>query len=452
MNNRAKFISGDIKKHLIAMSLPSLIAIFTNLTIQAADMYFIARLGKASLTAISFVLPIMNIIFGINLGLAIATSATIALLIGANNFKDAKQFASVVICTAFIIALVIATLGLILFPFPFNLLGVKSFIIMQEIHQFVEIWYISLLFSFILFICDFILRAHGSIKISSSLFILVSLLNLFFDPILIFGLGPFPALGIAGAAWSGMIARVIVLFIVLTLLIKQDYLSFKADKNKIKPFIINMLSYFIPASLTNFIPPISVAITTYLLATISTNAVAAFGLASSIQAVSLVPFFALSGSINPVVAQNFGAKQFSRIAEGMRFSILLCFIWGSLVSIILFLSKTFIIDLFTQNYQIIRVANYYFDIVPISYMGWGIVMMTCAYFNGCKKPINSTIISFVRMILLFVPLAFIFKWLFSYIGIFIALNITNLSIGLLCLFLLRKILFETKTVNVLSTN
>ena len=444
MSNKAIYTQGSVRRHLAAAATPLFFSIFCNLIIQATDMYFISRLGGRSVTAISFCFPLIRLLIGFSLGLGIATSTIIARLIGAKQDEKAQHLAGTLLYIAIVLGVTLSFLGELLFPFPFNLLGAHQAHMLDLIHQFMEIWFITLIFQLCLFVSDFALRAYGMVKISSSLFIAASLLNLVLDPILIFGVGPIPHLGLAGSALAGLFARLTVLGFSLHYLYKKQLINFKLDLSALKSQLKDIFSYFIPASLTNLVPGVSVAFTTSLLASISTHAVAAFGIATTIQSLVLVPFFALSGGLNPFIAQNHGANHSHRATEGLQTSLWVCLVWGLLVAISLACAKDMILSHYTHDPAIIAVGEKFFDIAPLGYFAWGFVMMICAYFNATKRPFLSTLLSLSRTVIVFIPLAFLLKYLFSYEGVFSAFALANIGVALGMVWLKRREFFPRR--------
>ena len=200
-----------------------------------------------------------------------------------------------------------------------------------------------------------------------------SILHMILGPFLIFGLLGAPALGLEGAAWANLIARLIVFIITLYILGKREKLlsytriSLQAVLNSWRK--IMMVS--VPATATNLIGPISTAIVVSLLASFSQETVAGFGIASRIEGLFVIPLFALSASIGPFVGQNWGAERHDRANAAMIWSFKYSLIWGAIVAILLLLFGTDVAALFDENEAVIDVASLYLLLVPLSYGTWG---------------------------------------------------------------------------------
>lgn len=425
----AKFLEGKIYRHIINMALPGLVVIAVNLSIVLVDTYFISRLGHLQLTAMGFIFPVIETIQGISLGIGIATSTGIARFLGQNEFTKAQQYFCYSLIISFICGTALTVLGYTFHQYVFKLLGANH-LVLPYIWDFIKVWLASMFVYLLLFAMSFGMRGHGEIKLNSTFFIIVAVLNLLFDPPLIFGWFGLPKLGITGAALAGFLARTIILFVYFIFLIQKKWLKLPEVMN-LRYYSKNFFKTAIPASLTNFIPPLSIAITTYLLAGISLNAVAAFGIATRIQMFFVIPLFAISGAISSIVAQNYGANLYHRSNETLHYSLLSSIAWGLTVTLIIYLIRFPLVETFSQQPAIVKIGTDYLSIVPVSYLGWGMIMMFCSYFNAIGKPLYATFISLLRMLIIFIPLALLLKHFYSDTGIFFALSISNLMVAFL---------------------
>ena len=169
--------------------------------------------------------------------------------------------------------------------------------------------------------------------------------------------------------------------------------------------------------------------------------VAGFGVATRIESVSVMVLFALSASIGPFVGQNWGAGRPERVREGLRVAYLFCIGWGLLVAVPLLLFGEAISGVVDESSPVIRTAAWYLAVVPWSYGLWGVLMMASASFNALGKPLPSTALSFSRMFVLYVPLAYLLDQMLGYHGIFIATAISNCVMGVLGFLWFRHLFF-----------
>ncbi|MDY7020109.1 MAG: MATE family efflux transporter, partial [Cyanobacteriota bacterium] len=264
--------------------------------------------------------------------------------------------------------------------------------------------------------------------------------NIVLDPLFIFGIGAFPGLGLRGAAIATVIARSLTLIAALIILHFRERMilwCLSCLKSCWQCWKEIMFVGF-PAASTNMITPISLGILTSLLATYSPEVVAGFGISSRIESFSVIIPMALSSTMGPFVGQNSGAKLYGRVNRSLRLSYLFCIGFGFCIAIILWATSTPIIQVFDTNPEVVSSATRYLSIVPISYGTYGIFLVACSAFNALGKPFPAVMLTLVRMLILYVPLAYLGSWLLGINGIFIAACISNLIIGIAAIIWTRR--------------
>ena len=436
--SRAIFLRGSIRGHLWRLSYPGAIYLFATFGFVLADTYFIAQLGPAPLAAIGFAFPIIEFATGIALGLGIACSTLTGQALGANKKNRIKHTVGSALLGNLCLSIVLTLLGIFTLVHIFPLLG-ATHTTMPYIMQFMHIWYWGLPLFMLINSISFTFRVYGWVKTSALLNVSAAAINLVLDPLLIFGLWGVPHMGIAGAALAGIIARAIIVACGIITLWHRDIIAFPRCFKLILGYWKRLLHVAMPASLTNMIPPLSVAFSTFLLSHISQSAVAGYGVASRIQWFTVIPMLCLSGSLSPVVSQNHGAKQFARSRYALSQSLWFCLLWGALSCIVLALFARSITGVFTQDPAIAQVSRHFLYIVPVSFFGWGMVMMLASTLNAMAKPLYSTVISALRMLVLFFPLATLLMWWLGTNGVFWALSLSNILAALLGWLIVKRL-------------
>ena len=260
-----------------------------------------------------------------------------------------------------------------------------------------------------------------------------SVVNVILDPILIFGFGPVPAMGLNGAALAALLSR-FVIFVGTVYLMKYrlDMLTFnRPDKKELLSSWRDILHVGIPAAGTNAIIPVATGVITAMLARYGPEAVAGFGVASRVESLMLVIFYALSAIIGPFVGQNMSANRPDRIFRALRLCSLFCLGSGLVIAILLALTGGWVSRLFSENPAVTDVSALFLVVVPISYGAYGMVMVMNASFNGMGKPMPAVHISVGRMMVIYVPLAIVADRLFGVVGIFAAYMLANIITGML---------------------
>jgi len=258
-------------------------------------------------------------------------------------------------------------------------------------------------------------------------------LNAILDPIFIFGWLGFPRLEIAGAAVASLTANLIMLGFTLIYLATR----LRVFANPIVPLVQiaeswwNLLRIGLPAMLTNAIIPIANGIVMAIVATHGVTAVAGFGIAMRIEPVALIPFYALSAVSSPFFGQNIAAGKHDRLVEARRVISRFCIRFGLLAAAALCLVAEPLSGFFTDSMAIREVSVTYIWLVSLSYGAYGLVMSVNAAFNGIGRPLPGVLISSMRVLIVFLPLAFLGHWLFGLPGLFGATALSNIGIGAL---------------------
>jgi Na+-driven multidrug efflux pump len=261
--------------------------------------------------------------------------------------------------------------------------------------------------------------------------ITAALINGLLDPVLIFGLFGFPALGVQGAAMATVVSNTIVLVFTVWRLqfVIRVYASPLAPLGTILESWKHVLHIGIPAMITNSIIPVSSAIVVSMIATFGVEAVAGFGVAMRIEPIFLIPFYALSAISSPFFGQNSGAGRFDRLFEARRVLTRFCLWFGLALAVVLVIVSKPLTGLYSTAEPIQSVAISYLWIATWSYGAYGLVMSVNAAFNGMGKPLPGVAISTCRVIVVFLPLAFALREFMGLTGLFAATLVSNLLMG-----------------------
>ena len=437
--NKAKLTEGSVGRHLLDMALPVLLGITTMMGQAFIDAYFLGQVGDRALAAHAFSFPILMIVTSVAIGMGAGTSSVVARAIGANDMRRARRLATDSLLLSFLITAAFCILGVLTINPLFRLLGAPEDMI-PMIRSFMLILYSGVPFVVVGMVGMASMRATGDTRLPSKLMMMGAALNVILDPIFIFGLGPVPALGLNGAAMAALIARGLIFVGAIYLLRgRLNMVSFnRPDPIELRKSWRDILHVGIPAAGTNAIVPIATAIITALIAGYGPEAVAGFGVASRIESLVLVMFYALSAVIGPFVGQNLSVGNYARILESMRLSMLFCVGAGLLVAALLALSANWLPTLFSDNESVLGVARLFLWIAPIGYAGYGLVMTINAAFNGLGKPLPGVAVSLMRTILLYVPLALIGQHFYGIVGIFAAYAIANVVTGFVAYAWIKK--------------
>ncbi|MDF4701748.1 MATE family efflux transporter, partial [Vibrio parahaemolyticus] len=226
---------------------------------------------------------------------------------------------------AVVLVALASTLGFFTVTPLFTLLGAKEALI-PLIGQYMHVWYLTIPLLVIPMAGNSAIRATGDTKTPAKIMMLAGLINGVLDPLLIFGIGPFPELGIQGAAIASALSWLGALIGSFYVLIQRERLLGLPQWQRLKEDWQQILKVGTPAALSNAMNPLSGAILMMMLSSHGTAAVAAYGAAQRIESILILVLMALTSALTPFMAQNFGAKNPQRAFQGlfvsMRFSVL----------------------------------------------------------------------------------------------------------------------------------
>ena len=287
-----------------------------------------------------------------------------------------------------------------------------------------------------------IVRATGDTFMPGMLMLSSAVINIILDPLLIFGIGPFPHMGIRGAALATVLARGVSFVFIMVILIKCEIL-FTMALGKVRDVLKTWKQVIYvagPAALAMLIAPLSIGFITRLLSTYGKEAVAAFGVASRVEMLALMVIGALGSVLIIFIGQNVSKQKFGRIFTALKYARAFSLAWGALVFVLLLIFRHSIASIFTSDTRVISIAASYFLIVGSSYGFQGLGMLSMASFNGLNKPFSSMFFSMIRLLVLYVPLAWLGSKFFALNGIFWAGFTANIVAGILAFgFLYRSV-------------
>ncbi|MGF1903760.1 MATE family efflux transporter [Aliivibrio salmonicida] len=443
MQDKHGLLTQPIADILLKLTTPMVFGMVAILLFNLVDTFFISLLGTDALAAVSFTFPVTFAVNCITMGIGVGLSASIGRLLGQGNSRHAAQLTTHGLILAIGLIIIACFIGFFTIDPLFRLLGAEDKLI-PLIHQYMSIWYLTIPLLVIPMSSNSAIRATGDTKTPAKIMMLAGLINGILDPLLIFGYGPFPELGIKGAAiasgisWFGALcASFYVLTHKVKLLALPKMSSLFSDWKQI-------LSIGTPAGLSTALNPISGAILMMMLASQGTVAVASYGAAQRVESLMLLVMISLTSALSPFVAQNLGAKQPERVKEAIflavKFSVLFqLFLYILIVPLSIPLSH-----LFSQDGLVQHGLWMYLICVPFSYGFQGIIMVLVSSLNAMQKPLHSFSWSFMRLFIFTLPTAWVGSHYYGMEGLFIGIAIGNILGGTTAwIYIKRSKLLET---------
>lgn len=418
---------GDVFGHVLRMVIPMCFGIVAMMAVGVVDAYWVGRLGTAQQAAVQFVFPVSMAVMSIAIGLGAGAVSVVSRAAGRGNTDRTRRLATDSIVLAFAVVLVASLIGIATIGPLFTLMGATD-AMMPHIRDFMVIWYAGIVFMVGPMIASNLIRALGDAVLPSIIMILAAVFNMALDPLLIFGLGPVPAMGVQGAAAATLIANLVVFVIAMAILIVREKLLDLSwpGWDELYWNWREIARVGIPAAGSNMINPISMAIAFAAMARFGEPAVGGLGVAMRVEAFAIIPLFALSASIGPVTGQNGGAEQTGRVREAFAKSFMLCAAWSVFIAAGLFVFGGTLAGWFLPSEEGRAVAETYWNIVPFTVMGYGIAMAASAGFNGLGRPLHGIAINIFRGFGLLAPLSWIVGTFYGSTGVIAAIAAANL--------------------------
>lgn len=428
---RPDLLQEPVGQTLFRTSVPTTIGAVAVILYYLADTFFVSLLGTSELAALSFTFPATILITYFGVGLGIGTSALVARALGGSDTAQAQRMTFAAMGMGLLAGVALIPLALASIDVVFPLLGAGPERL-QLIREFMHIWYLGMPLQLMQFAGTAVIRASGNARLHGKLMTISAIINAVLDPILIFGLGPIPAMGIGGAALATVIAWLYTVVAILhTLCVKENLMRLHLPPlTELLATWRQLLRITLPAALANMITPISTGVLTAALATYGPQAVAAYGVVSRVEALVMIVVLGMSMSLPPFISQNYGAGRHARVCEGLRMSLRFVLLWQFVLYLVVAFAAPWIATLFTRDPAVQEIIVTVLRILPASYSFQGMVVLSASSFNALHAPRNGLFTSLIRFFLFYVPLALLGNQLYGIAGLFAGAALGNVLAGL----------------------
>lgn len=433
MSSSQNLLTAPIAPVLTKMTKQVLFGMFMLMSFNLIDTFFIGLLGTDPLAAISFTFPVTFTIISLSIGLGIGTSAVIAKARGGGNLEEAQNDGLGALLLSFMLVAVLVVVTYLLTDPIFLALGADT-ALLPLIHDYMDTWYLGAIFLMSPMVGNAILRAAGDTKTPSVIMASSGLINAILDPILIFGFGPIPAMGIQGAAIASVIAWGVGFAIVIYILaFKKKLICLHLIP--MSEFIVicrRILKIGLPAAGANMLTPIAMAVLTAIVAVHGNAAVAGFGVGTRIESIASMVVLALSMSLPPFISQNFGAEQMDRVESAYKQVMRFVIIWQFGVYVVLVAIAGYVAVAFGKDDpEVMEVIKLFIWTLPLGYGLQGIIILSNSSFNALHKPMSALVLSVVRLFVFYVPFAYLGSVYFGLTGLFVGALIGNVFTALI---------------------
>ncbi|MBN2440391.1 MAG: MATE family efflux transporter [Spirochaetales bacterium] len=430
-NRLGTLTSGRVTPLLLKLSFQMMVGMLGMVIFNLVDTYFVGQLGTEELAAMGFTQPIVLLQAAISMGLGVGAASVISHLIGQGDHAKVQRQTTDSLILTFLIVLVVVIAGIFSMDILFSAMGAHGHVL-DLVKEYMFIWYLGVACVVIPMVGNNAIRAAGNTLIPSIIMLIAIVVNIVLDPLLIFGIPPFPRMGLQGAALATVVARATTLVCALLFLrFRFDMLTFKIPRlRELLASWKRMLFIGIPAAISQAILPLSMGIIIKIVAGYGPSAVAALGVGVKIEFLALAPIRAISTTLIPFIGQNLGAGNMKRIRAGIKTSHVFSILLGLLLFIIFFFFGKSIASIFNEETDIINYIQKYLIIASIGYGALGVFFINVAAFNALKKPLHSVLANVVRFFVLYIPLALICSKIMNLEGVFWGASMSSILGGI----------------------
>lgn len=407
-STKPNLLQDGISVTLMRLGVPMTMSLMLMMFAGIVDTYFLGKLGARELAVMSFAYPIITLIMSIAFGLNIGATAAISRAVGAGDPSIVRRLATHAMALALLVVAILSTAGITFQNEIFRALGAQEDVL-PHIASYMTIWFGGVVFLVVPMVGNGAMTATGDSKTPAKIMAAFAAANLILDPILIFGLGPIPALGLRGAAMASVSARIMTSCISLWVLgVRMRVLDLHVPTiRELFDSWKRILSVGLPAAITNALTPISTAILTAVIAKYGSRTVAAYGLGSRLDGLFLIPSMATSMALTPFIGQNWGAHRVDRVAEALCWAERVVVVWGAAMWVLMLVIRQELAGVFTADPEVADLASEYLFYIPLAYGATGIVAVVSSTFNAIDRAVRSTIISALRGLGLALPFAWV---------------------------------------------
>ena len=403
-----------VKKLIITMSLPMMISMLVQALYNIVDSVFVSRINENALTAVTLAFPMQTLIISLASGTGVGINALLSKALGEKKFDRSDKAANMGILLTLFNYSIFLIVGLF-FAVPFINSQTDDPQIALYGGQYLSIICLLSFGAMFQMTWERLLQSTGKTFYSMITQLTGAIINMIFDPILIFGLFGFPRLEVAGAAYATIFGQFTagILGMLFNLKINTEiHISLKSIFKPDFKIIKKIYAVGIPSILMMSIGSVMTYSMNRILIVFSSTATAVFGVYFKLQSFIFLPVFGLNNGLIPVMAYNFGARNKERIMEALKFSVGLAF--GIMVfgTIIFQLIPGTLLDLFSASEHMKEIGIPALRIISVHFPLAGIAIALGSVFQAFSKPVYSLIISVCRQLVALIPAA----WLLSLTG------------------------------------
>jgi len=435
------FTKGTLKRAIFLLSVPMVLEMLMESVFAIVDIYFVSKLGSDSVATVGLTESIITIVYAIASGLSMATTSLVARRIGEKDRDKAGRTAFQSILTGLLVSLLISIPGILFSRDLLRLMGANETIV-NDLSSYTSIMMGGNVVVMLLFIMNAVLRSSGDAAISMRVLWLGNIINIILDPCLIFGLGPFPELGIKGAAIATTIGRgIAVLYQLYILFFRNKRVKILREHIRFNFSIIRqILKISVGGIGQNLIATSSWIGLIRIISVFGSDAIAGYTIAIRIIIFALLPSWGISNAAATLVGQNLGAGKPERAEKAVWITAVVNMILLGGLGLVMVLFPKTLIGFFIQDPAVLNSGIPGLRIVSAGFIAYGLGMVLVNSFNGAGDTITPTRVNIIAFWIIEIPLAY-FLAIISGLeekGVFLSIVIAESLMTIMVYFLFRR--------------
>jgi putative MATE family efflux protein len=435
------YTSGSLKLALFMLSVPTVLEMCMESLFAVVDAFYVSRVGKDALTTVALTEAIMMLVYSIAIGISMSATAFVARRTGEKNLKAAAESAVQAIYLAIIISIPFSLAGILFAPEILRIMGASPAVIATGTN-YTRIMLGGNLVIILLFLNNAIFRGAGDASIAMRVLWLANILNMALGPLFIFGPGPFPELGVTGAAVATTTGRGIgVLYQFWMYSNQRSLIRIHRDNFALQPAIVYEMFKISLGGVSQFlISSASWIFVVRILATFGSAVTAGYTIAFRVIVFTILPAWGLANAAAALVGQNLGAKQPERAEKSVWLASYYNMIFLGVVSVIFFTFAHHIIGFFSEEAEVRRTGVLCLRIICLGYVFYAYGMVIGQAFNGAGDTRTPTILNVIGFWIVQIPLSFLLAKVFGMgpSGVFSAIAFSFSLLAILSIVVFRR--------------
>ncbi len=426
MESENKMAYKPINNLILQMSAPPLISMFLQYSYNLVDSMFVAKINEQALAAVSLSFPITTLMNALSIWIGVGVNVLIAGYLGQDNQKKADSATTLGLILSFIIGVAVNILALF-FIKPYYAAFTENHVIFEYGISYMQICAYMQIPNMVHITIQKILQATGNMIAPMWFQIAGVLFNFVFDPLLIFGIGLFPEMGIAGAALATVLGYTLSMLIALAqLILTKQKVKLKLKGYHFEPEMLKMLfSYGLPSFIMNALGSFMVNFVNLFLVHYSDTAVAFFGAYFKVQQLVVMTVNGLIQGCLPIMRFNYRAKKGDRLWQTCKTGTLIATIMMLIGTSLLLLFPKEILSLFSASNEMYLLGISAMRIMSLGFVFGGLSTMVATYEQATDKVIASMTIQLLRQGILLIPIMWLLNHIWHIAGIWIAFPVTE---------------------------